>query len=455
MAATLGCGGFVTLARRALRALRGVVKFQALVKGFHVRKRVVATLYDMQALLRAQLAVRSQRARRSSKDHRVQPQIRHRKSIERFDNDKRSEIHSKRLSNSYNECPKIVGMDLYRPHGQSRRSHYQDQEWGFIGKDFKCSKTSRSMPRFAYSNRATSIDLDAPSVSTSPITQETQSLALPQGVEGFERLDVWELVPCQDFVMIIKLKWMFKVKQDKFGGVLKNKARLVAKGYRQEEGFGFDKSFASVATIEAMRIFIANDANKNITIYQMDVKTAFLNGELREAALRACIMSSKFKMSMMEKMSFFVGHQISQSPRGIFINRSKYALEIIKKYGMESNDLVDTPTVDRNWMKIYKGTVDPTHYLGMIGSLKYLTFSRPDLVFAHSRSNHIDVRYHFIKEQVENGVVEFYFLLAECQLEDIFTKALLARERFEFLINKLGMKTKSPKTLKSLAKEEE
>nr|GEY79846.1 hypothetical protein [Tanacetum cinerariifolium] len=278
---------------------------------------------------------------------------------------------------------------------------------------------------------------------------------------------------------------IFKVKQDKFGGVLKNKARLVAKGYRQEEGFGFDKSFAPVARIEAMRIFIANDANKKITIYQMDVKTAFLNGELREAvyfsqpggfvdqqnpthiyilkkalyglkqALRACIMSSKFKMSMMGKMSFFVGHQISQSPRGIFINRSKYALEIIKKYGMESNDLVDTPMVDRNWMKIYKGTVDPTHYRGMIGSLKYLTSSRPDLVFAHSRLKHIDVRYHFIKEQVENGVVELYFLLTECQLEDIFTKALLARERFEFLINKLGMKSISPETLKSLAKEEE
>ncbi|GJZ19565.1 IQ-DOMAIN 31-like protein, partial [Tanacetum coccineum] len=68
------------LARRALRALRGLVKFQALVKGFVVRKRVAATLYSMQALLRAQLAVRSQRAHRSFKDHRVQPEIRHQKS---------------------------------------------------------------------------------------------------------------------------------------------------------------------------------------------------------------------------------------------------------------------------------------------------------------------------------------------------------------------------------------
>ncbi|GKG49240.1 retrovirus-related pol polyprotein from transposon TNT 1-94, partial [Tanacetum coccineum] len=82
--------------------------------------------------------------------------------------------------------------------------------------------------------------------------------------------------------MKIKLKWIFKVKQDEFGGVLKNKAKLVAKGYRQEEGIDFKESFTSVPRIEAICIFIANAANKNMTIYQMDVKTTFLNDELRE-----------------------------------------------------------------------------------------------------------------------------------------------------------------------------
>ncbi|GJT52668.1 retrovirus-related pol polyprotein from transposon TNT 1-94 [Tanacetum coccineum] len=82
--------------------------------------------------------------------------------------------------------------------------------------------------------------------------------------------------------MIIALKWIYKVKLDEYGDVLKNKARLVAKGYRQEVGIDFEESFVPVARIKAIRIFIANAASKNMTIYQMDVKTAFLNGELKE-----------------------------------------------------------------------------------------------------------------------------------------------------------------------------
>ncbi|GJZ06167.1 retrovirus-related pol polyprotein from transposon TNT 1-94 [Tanacetum coccineum] len=88
--------------------------------------------------------------------------------------------------------------------------------------------------------------------------------------------------PQPDCVLIIALKWIYKVKLDEYGDVLKNKARLVAKGYRQEKGINFEESFAPVARIGAIRIFIANDASKNMTIYQMDVKTAFLNGELKE-----------------------------------------------------------------------------------------------------------------------------------------------------------------------------
>nr|GEV27342.1 retrovirus-related Pol polyprotein from transposon TNT 1-94 [Tanacetum cinerariifolium] len=91
-----------------------------------------------------------------------------------------------------------------------------------------------------------------------------------------------QAAPSTNLAMIIKFKWIFKVKPDGFRGVLKNKARLVAKGYHQEEGIDFKYSFALVASIEAIHIFIENVANKNITIYQMDVKMDFLNDELRE-----------------------------------------------------------------------------------------------------------------------------------------------------------------------------
>ncbi|GKB16344.1 retrovirus-related pol polyprotein from transposon TNT 1-94 [Tanacetum coccineum] len=294
--------------------------------------------------------------------------------------------------------------------------------------------------------------------------------AMQKEIHEFERLQVWELVSCLDKVMLIKLKWIFKVKKDEFGGVLKNKARLVAQGFRKEEGIDFEESFELVTRIEAIRIFVANTANKNMMIYQMGVKIAFLNGELKEEvyisqpegfvdqdnpshvyklkkalygliqAPRAwydmlssflisqyfskgavdptlftrkagndlllvqiyvddiifastntamCdefanLMTTKFKMSMMGLLSFFLGLQISQSPRGIFINQSKYASKIIKKYGMLSSDSVDTPMVEKNKLDVdLQGTpVDATHYRGMIGSLMYLTFSRPDLIYA-------------------------------------------------------------------------
>ncbi|GKE80973.1 retrovirus-related pol polyprotein from transposon TNT 1-94 [Tanacetum coccineum] len=106
--------------------------------------------------------------------------------------------------------------------------------------------------------------------------------AMQEEIHEFKRLKVWELVPCPDKVFLIKLKWIYKVKTDEFGRVLKNKARLVAQGFRQEEGINFEESFALVARIEAIRIFVANTAYKNMKIYQMDVKKAFLNGELKE-----------------------------------------------------------------------------------------------------------------------------------------------------------------------------
>ncbi|GKE68681.1 retrovirus-related pol polyprotein from transposon TNT 1-94 [Tanacetum coccineum] len=84
--------------------------------------------------------------------------------------------------------------------------------------------------------------------------------AMQDEIHEFDQLEVWELVPRPVYVMVIAHKWIYKVKLDEYGDVLKNKARLVAKGYRQEEGIDFEESFAPVARIEAIRIFIVNTA---------------------------------------------------------------------------------------------------------------------------------------------------------------------------------------------------
>ncbi|GKA80609.1 retrovirus-related pol polyprotein from transposon TNT 1-94 [Tanacetum coccineum] len=201
-------------------------------------------------------------------------------------------------------------------------------------------------------------------------------------------------------------------------------ARLVARVYRQEEGMDFEESFTHVARLEAIHIFIAFAAHMNMIVYQMDVKTAFLNGILREEVYKfskgtvdptlfirrdgkdillvqiyvddiifastkldlresfSKIMCSKFEMSMMGKLSFFLGLQISQSPRGIFLNQSKYAFKTLKKYGMETCDPVDTPMVEKSKLdEDPQGkAIDPTCYCRMIGTLMYLTSNRPDLV---------------------------------------------------------------------------
>ncbi|GJV65913.1 retrovirus-related pol polyprotein from transposon TNT 1-94 [Tanacetum coccineum] len=106
--------------------------------------------------------------------------------------------------------------------------------------------------------------------------------AMQDDLHQFDRLNVWELVDKPFGKMVIKLKWLWKNKKCIRSTVIRNKARLVAKGYAQEEGIDFEESFAPVARLEAVRIFVAHAAHKSFPIYQMDVKTAFLNGPLKE-----------------------------------------------------------------------------------------------------------------------------------------------------------------------------
>ncbi|GKE10084.1 retrovirus-related pol polyprotein from transposon TNT 1-94 [Tanacetum coccineum] len=173
---------------------------------------------------------------------------------------------------------------------------------------------------------------------------------MQEELNEFERLEVWELVPRPDKVIVITLKWIYKE---------------------------FSKE-----TVDPT-LFIRRQGKDIllVQIYVDDIIFASTTPELRDQFSK--IICSKFKMLMMGKISFFLGLQILQNPKGIFINQSKYALESLKKYGTESSNHVDTPMVEKS--KLDEDTqgkaVDPTHYRGMIDTLMYLIASRLDLTF--------------------------------------------------------------------------
>nr|GEV42769.1 hypothetical protein [Tanacetum cinerariifolium] len=183
---------------------------------------------------------------------------------------------------------------------------------------------------------------------------------------------------------VLRLKWLWKNKKDEDQNVILNKARLVAKRYAQEEGIDFEESFSPVARLEAVRIFIAYTAHKSFPIYQMDMKTAYLNGPLKEEqAPRAWYDElSKFLISK----GFTKGLEIHQSPRGIFISQANYALEILRKHGMEKGQSIGTPMAMKPKLDADLGEnpVDQTDYRSKIESLMYLTSNRPDIVQAGS-----------------------------------------------------------------------
>nr|GEV75584.1 retrovirus-related Pol polyprotein from transposon TNT 1-94 [Tanacetum cinerariifolium] len=192
-------------------------------------------------------------------------------------------------------------------------------------------------------------------------------------------------------------------------------------------------------TQEVVESSLHNIGNSNVPTFnqpQMDMKTTFLNGPLKEEVYVAQPD----------------GLQIHQSSSGIFINQAKYTLEILHKHGMDKGQSIGTqmatkPKLDTD---LSGNLVDQTDYRSKIGSLMYLTSSRPDIVQAsaiaiscnpvqHSRTKHIYTRYHFIKEQLENGIIELYFVRTEYELADMFTKAL-PEDRFKYLVRRIGEK---------------
>ncbi|GKA82156.1 retrovirus-related pol polyprotein from transposon TNT 1-94 [Tanacetum coccineum] len=301
------------------------------------------------------------------------------------------------------------------------------------------------------------------------LKDESWVMAMQEELIQFISNDVGELVPNLMDMTIIGTKWVYRNKLDENGVVTRNKARLVAQGYNQQEGIDYDETYALVARLESIRILLAYACALDFKLFQMDVKSAFLNGFINEEVYVAqplgfidfakpnhvyrlkrvfyglkqapkawydrlkaflikhdytmgmvdntlftkkknsnliivqiyvddiifgstcqelCddfakIMHDEFEMSMMRELNFFIGLQIKQLEDGIFFNQSKYIKEMLKKFGFEDSKPMKTPmSTETKLTKEEEGEfVDNTKYRGMIGSLLYLTTSRPDIMF--------------------------------------------------------------------------
>ncbi|GKB80003.1 putative ribonuclease H-like domain-containing protein, partial [Tanacetum coccineum] len=247
------------------------------------------------------------------------------------------------------------------------------------------------------------------------------------GLLQFKLLKVWTLVDLPRDKWVIGTKWVFRNKKDERGIMVKNKARLVAQGHTQEEGIDYDKVFAPVARIEAIRLFLAYASFKDFIVYQMDVKSAFLYGKIEEEVyvyqppsfedpdfldkvykvekalyglhqaprtwyetLSTYLLDNGFHKGQIDKTLFIKRQeddillvQVQQKSDGIFIRQDKYVAEILKKFDFATIKTAST-LMEPNKALIKDeeaGDVDVHLYRLMIGSLIYLTASRPDITF--------------------------------------------------------------------------
>nr|GFB33731.1 hypothetical protein [Tanacetum cinerariifolium] len=278
------------------------------------------------------------------------------------------------------------------------------------------------------------------------------------------------------------------------------KARLVAVGYSQQEGIDYDETFSPVARIEAIRLFLAYATHKDFTIFQMDVKTSFLNGILKEEVYvgqpsvpTPMVEQAKLKLDLVVKP---VDHTDYQSMIGslMYVTSSRpdimFATCMCARYQENPNE--HHVSVVKRIFHYLKGTInlglwyskdsdfdltaysDADHagchldrkkseYVTVSSCCAQVLWMRTQLtdygffydkvpiyydskstisiscnLVQHTRTKHIDVRYHFIKDHVEKGTIELYFVCIEYQLADLFTKSL-PEARFKFLVEKLGM----------------
>nr|GEW40067.1 retrovirus-related Pol polyprotein from transposon TNT 1-94 [Tanacetum cinerariifolium] len=204
---------------------------------------------------------------------------------------------------------------------------------------------------------------------------------MQEELHQFIRLDVWELVLSSNGIKSVTLKWLFKNKHDEENTVIRNKTRLVVRGYQQEEGIDFEESFAAVARMEAIRIFLAYTTHKGFTMYQIDVKTAFLHGSLKED-VHVCQPEGFIDVdhpSHVYKLKKEL-YGLKKAPRAWYDELSTFLLQ-----NGFSKGIIDPTLFTRRFdddILVIGTPVDATKYRSMIGALMYLTSSRPDIVHA-------------------------------------------------------------------------
>nr|GEU63928.1 retrovirus-related Pol polyprotein from transposon TNT 1-94 [Tanacetum cinerariifolium] len=274
---------------------------------------------------------------------------------------------------------------------------------------------------------------------------------------------VWELVDKPFGKIVIKLKWLWKNKKDEDQTVIRNKARLVAKGYAQEEGIDFEESFAPVVRLEAVEVYVAQpdgfvDPDHPKKVYHLrkalyglkqaprawyDELSKFLTskGFTKDVDHAGCIDSGKSTSGGIQ----FLGDKLVSwmSKKQNCIAMSSAEAEYVALFASYAQVMwIRTQLQDYgfNYNKI------PLY----CDSQSAIAISC-NLV-QYSRTKHIHTRYHFIKEQVKNGIIELYFVITEYQLADMFTKAL-SEDRFKYLVRRIGIRCLTPAELEVLEKE--
>ncbi|GJS34112.1 putative ribonuclease H-like domain-containing protein [Tanacetum coccineum] len=314
---------------------------------------------------------------------------------------------------------------------------HKDHPKGQILGDPKSAVQTRGKIQKASS--ATSFE--EPKTISQALEDESWVEAMQEELIQFKLQKVWILIDLPFGKKVISTKWVFRIKRDERSIVVKNKARLVAQGFRQEEGIDYDEVFAPVARIEAIRLFLAFASFMGFPVYQIDVMSVFLYGTIREEVyvhqppgfvnpaypnkvykvikalyglhqaprawyetLSSFLLENGFRrgtidktlfikknksdiifqMSFMGELTFFLVWQVKQQPDGIFISQDKYVVDILKKFDFCSIKTTTTPIEsNKPLVKDEDGIdVDVHVYRSMIGSLMYLTASRPDIMFA-------------------------------------------------------------------------